>query len=151
MTRDASPSIEATGMPAAIAALRARRLRVSGARRIVLAALLTADGPATAEQLASGLDGRTTPSDPGSMYRNLDTFVQIGLVRHVQFGTGAGRYVLSARCEGGYATCARCEAFEPLPLATCDALRRELRATCAIGTGSGPLTVVGLCASCEPH
>ena len=139
----------AADMPAAIAALRAGGLRVSSARRVVLAALLAADGPVTADQLASGLGGLTTPSDLASMYRNLDTFVQLGVVRQVQLGSGAARFVLSARCEGGYATCARCQTLEPLPPSTRDALCREVMAASGFRAGFAALTVIGLCAHCQ--
>lgn len=148
MTIAAPHAAAALDMPSAVAALRAGGLRVSRARRVVLAALLAADGPATAEQLASGCGGLTPASDLASTYRNLDTFAQIGLVRHLQPGTGAGRYVLSARCDGGYATCARCEAFEPLPPGTRELLRRELL-TGAFGASLTPLTIVGVCARCD--
>ncbi len=135
-------------MPAAIAALRANGLRVSTARRVVLEALFAAGGPATAEQLASGLDGRAPQSDLASMYRNLDTFEQLGLVRHVHFGHGAGRYVLSARSHGGYVACARCGAFDELEDGALDALRRAVRAHTSYEVGFTHFPVVGLCAGC---
>src|SRR5438067_5714659 len=42
----------------AIALMRARGLRASAARRLVLEALLVADGPMSAEQIAQGIGGR---------------------------------------------------------------------------------------------
>ena len=136
-------------MPAAIAALRANRLRVSAARRVVLEALLAAPGPATADELATGFGGRSPESDLASMYRNLDTFERLGLVRHVQFGPGAARYVLSSRCAGGYVTCARCGSFDDLDAAALEALRRAVVADTSYDAGFTPLTLVGLCAHCS--
>ena len=72
------PDLHARDLPAAIAALRAAGLRVSAARRVVLEALFAAGGPATAEELASGLDGRLPVSDLASMYRNLETLEDLG-------------------------------------------------------------------------
>src|SRR4051794_27079960 len=80
--------------------VRAHGLRVSSARRCVLDALLAATAPLTAEEIAGG-------ADVASVYRNLETLEQIGIVRHVHLGHGPGRYVLSAR-SGGWATCDAC-------------------------------------------
>ena len=52
---------------AAVNSLRARGLRVSGARRLVLRALYEADAPVTAEQVAGGLEGRLPASDLASV------------------------------------------------------------------------------------
>ena len=72
-------------------------LRVSAARRLVLEALFAADGPVTAEEIADGLGGRLPVADLASVYRNLETLEQLGLVRHVHLGHGPGLYALAAR------------------------------------------------------
>ncbi len=46
--------------------------------------------------IAAGLDGRFPSSDLASVYRNLDTLEEIGLVRHFHVGHGAGLYALAA-------------------------------------------------------
>ena len=63
---------------------------MSAARRLVLEALFAAEGPVTADAIAAGLDGRLPSSDLASVYRNLDTLEQIGLVRHFHVAHGAG-------------------------------------------------------------
>ena len=68
--------------------VRAHGMRVSSARRYVLDALLNADQPLTAEEIAAG-------ADIASTYRNLETLETIGIVRHVHLGHGPGRYALS--------------------------------------------------------
>src|ERR1700680_79755 len=73
---------------AAVAFMRERGLRLSAARRLVLEALLVADGPMSAEQIAQGIGGRVPSSDIASVYRNLQAFEDIGLVRHVHLGPG---------------------------------------------------------------
>jgi len=142
-----SPELAARDLPAAIAALRAGGLRVSAARRLVLEALFAADGPATAEELASGLDGRLPVSDLASMYRNLETLEELGLVRHVHFGHGAGRYVLSAATERGYVACHRCGAFSELDDAAVAALREGIEHT-GFTARFTHFPVVGLCPQC---
>ena len=89
--------LAAASIPAAIATLRARGLRVSAARRLVIEALFAAEGPVRAEAIAGGLDGRLPDSDLASVYRNLDTLEEIGLVRHFHLGHGPGLYALAGR------------------------------------------------------
>ena len=81
----------------AVALMRERGLRVTAARRLVLEALLAADGPMSAEQIAEGIGGRVPCSDIGSVYRNLQAFEEIGVVRHVHLGHGPGLHALAAR------------------------------------------------------
>jgi len=145
------PDLHARNLPAAIAALRAGGLRVSAARRVVLEALFAAEGPATAEELASGLNGRLPVSDLASMYRNLETLEELGLVRHVHFGHGAGRYVLNtgpAR-HRGYVACHRCGAFSELDEAAVAALREGIEHTGFVARFTH-FPVVGLCPDCVP-
>ena len=61
-----APRSEASRLSDAIGLMRARGLRASAARRLVLEALLVADGPMSAEQIAQGIGGRVPhrTSDP---------------------------------------------------------------------------------------
>ncbi len=68
--------------------VRAHGMRVSTARRSVLDALLAAEQPLTAEEIAGA-------ADIASVYRNLDALETIGVVRHVHLGHGPGRWALS--------------------------------------------------------
>ncbi|HEV7364078.1 MAG TPA: transcriptional repressor, partial [Solirubrobacteraceae bacterium] len=108
--RDAGPPLPAPTLEAAMAAVRARGLRLSTARRLVLEALFAAAAPVTAERLASGLDSRLPPSDLASVYRNLEMLEALGLVRHVHMGHGPGRYALAGPHAPEYVSCERCGA-----------------------------------------
>src|SRR6188472_4104827 len=103
----ARPLLAASSPAAAVGALRARGLRVSAARRLVLEALYTSEGPVSAEDIAGGLRGQLPPSDLGSVYRNLDTLETVGLVQHVLMGHGPGLYALAGR-HRGWAVCEAC-------------------------------------------
>ena len=105
---NARPLLAASSPAAAVGALRARGLRVSAARRLVLEALYAAEGPVSAEDVAGGLDGALPPSDLGSVYRNLDTLEEAGLVQHVHLGHGPGLYALAGR-HRGWAVCDACD------------------------------------------
>ena len=147
MTAHALSPATTDALPGSIAALRAAGLRVSTARRVVLTALAAAPGPATAEQIASGFDGAAPQSDRASVYRNLDTFQQLGIVHQLPSGRGAGRYVLALRATAGYFTCARCDTTDQLAPGALDALRRAVSEHAA--HAFAPLAIVGLCADCR--
>jgi Fur family ferric uptake transcriptional regulator len=80
-----TPRLTFTDLADAVEALRARGLRLTTPRRLVLEALFAADGPVSAEYVGSSLSLELT-----SVYRNLETLEQHGLARHVHLGHGPG-------------------------------------------------------------
>ena len=75
-------------LPTLLNTVRSHGMRVSTARRSVLEALLAAERPLTADEIAGD-------ADLASTYRNLETLESIGIVRHVHLGHGPGRYELT--------------------------------------------------------
>lgn len=131
----------------AVELLRERGLRVTAARRLVIEALFAADEPVTAERIADGLDGRVPRSDLGSVYRNLETLEQLGLVRHVHLGHGPGLYVLAGH-EREFVVCERCGAYEAAAPARLDDARDAVRAACGYEARFSHFPIVGLCPAC---
>jgi Fur family ferric uptake transcriptional regulator len=121
--------------------VRAHGLRVSTARRRVLAALLAAERPLCAEEIAGG-------RDVASVYRNLETLESIGLVEHVHPGHRAGRYAL--RGAGGWATCQRCGEAARLSSSAVARIRASVRDACGFDAAFDHFPVVGLCPDCSP-
>ena len=76
------------------AAIRAAGGRLTATRRLVLEALFEAEGPISAELLASRLARRGPAFDLPSVYRNLERLEALGVVRHVHLGHGPGLYAL---------------------------------------------------------
>src|SRR5208282_6650401 len=107
----------------ALAVLREHGLRVSAARRLVLEALMAADGPMSAEQIAEGIGGRVPSSDISSVYRNLQALEDIGVVRHVHLGHGPGLHALAVTGEREYLTCERCADYLVVEPGELDAVR----------------------------
>ena len=119
-THSAVPIVDAPDLEAALATLRARGMRASAARRLVLEALYHASGPVTAEDIAGGLGGRLPASDPGSVYRNLEVLEAVGLVRHVHIGHAPGRYVRATAGAREYLLCDACGALRSVEPAELD-------------------------------
>jgi len=132
----------------ATALMRERGLRVSAARRLVLEALLAADGPMSAEQIAQGIGGRVPSSDIASVYRNLQAFHEIGLVRHVHLGHGPGLYVLALAGEREYLTCERCADYRAVTPEQLDRVRALIEHEFGYLASFTHFPIVGLCAGC---
>lgn len=143
-----APALSAPSLPVAVAALRAQGLRISAARRLVLEALFAADGPVTAEQIASGLDGRLTTSDLASVYRNLETLEEVGLVCHVHLGHGPGRYALGGAEPREHLVCERCGASRSVAPTTLEGVRDAVRAAVGYEARFSHFPLVGLCPDC---
>ena len=135
-------------LPSAMALMRERGLRVSAARRLVLEALLAADGPMSAEQIAQGIGGRVPSSDIASVYRNLQAFEDIGLVRHVHLGHGPGLHALAVTGEREYLTCERCADYRAVAPEELDAVRDLVKRQFGYLASFTHFPIVGLCPSC---
>jgi Fur family ferric uptake transcriptional regulator len=130
-------------LPGAIAALRARGLRLSASRRLVLEALYAADGPISAEHLT-----RLLNLDPTSVYRNLETLESHGLVRHVHLGHGPGLYALLDEGEREYLFCEGCGAVRAVAPEELDEVRTRIRARFGYDVTFTHFAMVGACGSC---
>jgi Fur family ferric uptake transcriptional regulator len=129
---------------AALGTLRARGLRISATRRLVVDALFAADAPVSAEAIA-----RSAGADLASVYRNLDALEAAGIARHLHVGHAAGRYVLSGRHEGGYAACERCGRHVALGELDVAGLRESVRELCGFACDFTHFPLVGACPDCE--
>ena len=137
-----------TDLDAAIEVVRSGGLRVTSARRLVLEALLAAREPISAEDIADGLGGKMTQSDLASVYRNLETLGELGLVRHFHAGHGPGRYVLSGFGDREYLACESCGALQSVEPEALDGVRDVVRELSGFEARFSHFPIVGLCARC---
>jgi Fur family ferric uptake transcriptional regulator len=146
-TTHRSPALAAASVDAAVAALRERGLRASAARRLVLEVLYGAEGPLSAERISEGLEGRIPRSDLASVYRNLETLEEVGLVRHVHLGHGPGLYALAAP-EHEYLVCESCHAVRTVAAHELDRVRESIRKRFGYEARFTHFPIVGLCPEC---
>src|SRR3954471_6957395 len=142
------PALVTPDLRAALDHLRREGMRVTSARRLVLAALCAADGPMSAEQIAGGIGGRVPESDLASVYRNLEMLEGAGIVRHVHLGHGPGLYALATMGEREYLTCERCGDFQAVDPALLDDVRALIRGRFGYRPAFTHFLIVGLCAGC---
>jgi Fur family ferric uptake transcriptional regulator len=150
------PPLDAPDVESAVDALRERGLRVSSARRLVLEALFAAGGPISVEQIADGLAGKLPRSDLASVYRNLETLEEVGLVRHFHLGHGPGLYGLAGQ-EREHLVCDSCSAVLAVEPADMDEVRSLIRERFGYEARFSHFPIVGLCEECareeprDPH
>lgn len=137
-----------TDLEAAMEVVRGGGLRLTSARRLVLEALLAARQPISAEEIADGLGGRMTQSDIASVYRNLETLSELGLVRHLHAGHGPGRYVLEGFGDREYLACESCGVLESVEPAALDDVRAAVRDLSGFEAHFSHFPIVGLCSGC---
>lgn len=128
----------------AVRALREAGLRVSTSRRLVLEGLFGADGPVSAEQLATGLG-----LELSAVYRNLETLERHGLVRHVHLGHGPGLYMLVGGGEHEYLYCERCGATRAVDPRQLDSVRGRIAARFGYQARFTHFPIVGTCPACR--
>jgi Fur family ferric uptake transcriptional regulator len=145
-TAHTGPRLQAETLAEAVAALRGLGLRLSGARRVVLAALYATDDPLSAEEIADGV-GDLPASDLASVYRNLELLERLGLVQHVHLGHGAGRYVRAGR-EREYLVCERCGANRAVAPALLDGVRVAVAEATGFSARFSHFPIVGVCSEC---
>jgi Fur family ferric uptake transcriptional regulator len=143
-----APQLDFSDLDDAIDLLRARGMRVSTSRRIVLEALFAAQEPVSAERIADGLGGRFSRQDVASVYRNLQRFQALGLVRHLHLPHGAGLFVLAVGPPREYLVCDRCDAVTSVDPARLDAIRGEIRDSFGYSVRFSHSPIVGVCARC---
>lgn len=146
-----TPVLAAPDVDAALAALRACGQRATAARRVLVEALFAAEGPVTAQELADGLGGRVTGSDPAAIYRNLELLERVGLVRHTHAGHGPALYALTDRAATEFLRCEACGELRAVPTATLAPVRDAVRAATGYEARFTHFPLVGLCPACATH
>jgi Fur family transcriptional regulator, ferric uptake regulator len=143
-----APARTAHDVESAVDVLRARGLRASSARRLVLEALYAAETPSSAEQIADGLAGRLPRSDLASVYRNLETLERVGLVRHCHLGHGPGLYAPAGAQDREYLVCNSCSAVLAVEPSRMDAVRNLIQERFGYDARFSHFPILGLCADC---
>jgi Fur family ferric uptake transcriptional regulator len=127
----------------ALSLLRQQHVRLTGSRQAVLRALFADATPRTAEEIAA-----VSYVDLASAYRNLETFEQLGIVRHVHLGHGPGLYARSGLAEREHAVCECCGVHRSVAATDLQAARDAIRAATGITARFSHFPIVGRCDDC---
>ena len=130
-----------------VRSLRERGLRVTTARRAVLAALLEHPDHVSAEDLAAAVQADHPDVHLSTVYRTLESFEQLGVVTHVHLGHGRAIYHLTDEVHH-HAVCERCHAVVELPGDLFDDLQATLAREHGFHADPHHFALVGLCTAC---
>jgi Fur family transcriptional regulator, ferric uptake regulator len=128
-------------------ALRVRGMRMTRQRERMLQALLAAPNPQSAEEIrvAAGF----APSDLVTVYRNLESFITLGLAQRILLENGTQLFEwVTPNAHHHHIICRQCHHTEPLEFCAADQLEAR-----AAGSGFTELThvieVFGVCPDCR--
>jgi Fur family transcriptional regulator, ferric uptake regulator len=142
-----STPLVAANVDDAMRLLREHGLRGSTARRLVLEMLFARAEPSSAEEIAAGIAGRVPRSDLTSVYRNLETLEEVGLVRHVHLGHAPGLYALAGTARE-YLVCESCGHVRAVESRELDEVRNMIRDAFGWEAKFGHFPIAGLCKKC---
>jgi len=136
-----------TAIETALAALRGGKHRITKPRQKILTMLASDHGPFTIEEIHSQL--RRGTCDLVTVYRNLATLEELGLVRRCDFGDGAYRYELNtAAHHHHHIVCKQCAQVKTLDLCVADPLER-LAQQMGYTNVTHSMELFGVCAACQ--
>jgi Fur family ferric uptake transcriptional regulator len=142
-----TPPVDVPDSRAALDVVRERGLRLTASRRLVVEALFSAGRPVTAEEISSGMYGRSSPCDLASVYRNLETLENAGLIRHMHLGHGPGLYAPADGDE--YVACERCGRSQAVPADALEGVRTAVRDAVGYQASFAHFPLTGLCPVCQ--
>lgn len=128
--------------------LRARGLRWTPQRRILVEVLSRTDGHVTGSELIEKCRALDPATIPSTVYRTLDVLEDLGLVRHAHGVDGREEFHVLPADEHGHLHCHDCRQTWEIGLDEAQALVATLRATRGFDVDVSHLTIVGRCQAC---
>jgi Fur family ferric uptake transcriptional regulator len=131
--------------------LRARGLRWTPQRRILVEVLSRTDGHVTGAELVERCRAVDPDTIPSTVYRTLDVLEELGVLSHSHGADGREEFHVLPASEHGHLYCRRCgsqwelEGQDPDVVATVGAFRDGR----GFDVDVSHLTLIGLCADCR--
>ena len=130
--------------------LRARGLRLTPQRELVLAVMHQLEAPSTAEDIYARVHAVSASVDISTVYRTLELFRELRLVAAFDPGDGLRRYEhLGVEAPHHHLVCRSCGKVIEVALEEFQAVIDHLRATLGFLADAVGLTIPGLCATCS--
>jgi len=130
-------------------ALRARGLRATPQRRLVLEAVEVL-GHATPEQVCERVQLTAPSVSLSTVYRTLELLEELGTVGHTHLGHGAPEFYPAHHADHFHLVCRRCGHVAEADLAHAAGLVDVVQQRYGFRTDASHLSLHGLCAGCDP-
>ena len=131
--------------------LRARGLRWTPQRRVLVEVLSRTDGHVTGAELVERCRELDPGTIPSTVYRTLDVLEELGVLSHSHGADGREEFHVLPESEHGHLHCQRCGAQwelvadDPAVVAAVDAFEAQR----GFAVNVSHLTMIGRCAACQ--
>lgn len=145
-----SPEVRRAEMARLRQALRAGGYAVTAQRRATYDALLEANDHTCAEHILEAIqrDHPTWRVNKTTVYRNLDLFQSLGLIREMRRDDGRAQYELALYGRHGHLICRRCGELFDLDPALAANVQRQLQERSGFSVDLAGHALYGLCDRC---
>lgn len=128
--------------------LRARGIRVTPQRAMILRAIETMPAHLTAEEVYAAVHAESPYVNLATVYRTLDLLKALDLITDADMGTGATHYSLRSHADHHHAICRICRDSVEFPDRLLDSLINGLQAGFGFAAEANHIVVFGVCADC---
>ncbi len=128
--------------------LHQRGLRVTPQRQLVLEAIDRL-GHATPDAVCAEVQSVASGVNLSTIYRTLELFEKLGLVRHAHLGSGSATYHSAASAAHLHLVCDGCGAVDEADIAVAQDLVGRLRSAHGFTPDVEHMAISGLCAACS--
>jgi Fur family transcriptional regulator, ferric uptake regulator len=128
--------------------LRARGLRWTPQRRLILDVLEAADGHVTGSELVERCRERDPDTTPSTVYRTLDVLEELGYIRHSHSAAGREEFHVLPKVDHAHLECRVCGGTWEMAAADATDLVKPLVRRIGFHPDVGHLTLSGTCAEC---
>ena len=130
------------------ATLKARGVRLTLQREIILDVLEVIPGHISVEDVYGRVHARFPQVNVSTIYRTLELLEQEGLLSHTHFHDGVAKWHRKEEARHQHLVCRRCGSESDLDLAIIDPLARDLRERYGFQADFTHFAIVGLCRAC---
>lgn len=128
--------------------LRARGLRWTPQRRVLVEVLSRSDGHVTGAELVERCRQVEPTTIPSTVYRTLDVLEELGIVRHAHGASGREEFHVLPAADHGHLHCTGCGQTWEIEAAEAAPLVAGLHAGRGFSVDLSHLSVSGLCRGC---
>lgn len=128
--------------------IKARGVRVTPQRAIILDAIEGLNGHVTAEEIYSAVQNVNEYISLATVYRTLELLRELGLVTEARMGTSTVHYALKEHANHHHAVCRNCKKTFELPDDLFTPIVERLLAEQRFTADVDHLVVMGLCEEC---
>jgi Fur family ferric uptake transcriptional regulator len=146
--KNGSPDQHCGPDPSLAEMLRARGLRLTAQRQLVLEAVY-ALGHATPDQVHAAVSRTAAGVNITTVYRTLELLEDLGLVRHTHLSHGSPTYHAVGEDQHVHLVCRGCGRVDEVSPSVLDGLVGNLQSSRGFGVDVGHVALFGICRQCS--